>query len=509
MRGKSPEIELSSSERLKRRLLIADLVLLAAGIMIFTAGILFFGVVKFTIALAFLVIVAITFFSPKYGLYILYGAEGLYVLVFYINLMALAPSQIGLDYTISYYVEGSHLFIIPLVILFVSYLMGFLARLWLSGERYIIGAFEGSLLGFMLFCIAWTSLGIANEHYPLTILTDLHVVLMLAFAFFVGHSFKDIKEFKALFNFLIIVSLFHWIFLLGYFIQQRLYSELLFLLDLIRYIQGSSDIYSPYIPVMLAYIAIKERSGLQKIEKLYPLLIFLFIIRTVLCLSRGAMIRAAIGIVAVYFLLPKENRKEYKRILKQQFKYLAIFCILLFIASPNLASVGFKMVATRATETGKAGTITQGSLKYRALETQMVLESIAESPIFGYGPGKQTKKRMFTYTSASEEPYVHNGYLWYMLKFGAIGLCFLLYCLAGYFISVKRVVERAPPEIKAFLIGTFAAIAGIIPIVITNNVIGAVQGNIFVSFAFGVAMFAERTLRQGMRNGANREQSPS
>ena len=85
-----------------------------------------------------------------------------------------------------------------------------------------------------------------------------------------------------------------------------------------------------------------------------------------------------------------------------------------------------------------------------------------------------------------------------MLKFGAFGLLFLGYVLVRYFLSIKKTISNAPTQMKFLLMGTAASMIGILPIVLTNNVIGAVQGNVFVSFIFGLAIFAER---QMMENG--------
>jgi len=120
MRGNSPEIDATSINPLGRKLTIIDWVLLAIGIVIFSGGIMFLGPLKFTAVIFFLLLTVIAFFSPKYGLYVLYGTECIYILVFYINLMAQSPSQIGLDYTISYTIPSSQYFIIPLVVRMLS-----------------------------------------------------------------------------------------------------------------------------------------------------------------------------------------------------------------------------------------------------------------------------------------------------------------------------------------------------------------------------------------------------
>lgn len=473
---------------------MVDWILLAVGSLILAGGMMFLGPVKLAFVVVFLVLVVVAFFSPKYGLYVIFGAETAYVLVIYINLMAIAPSMIGLDYTISFAIDDRGLLVVPLVVLFVSYMLGFLAREWLSTKRYIITKFEGILIAFLLFCVSWTALGIANDHFPLTILNDLHVMLIFTFAIFAARSFKSAVDFRTLFNFLIIFSLLQWIFLVGFFFQQQLYTQLLFFMSLLRFIQGATDIYAPFIPLMLAILAFNYTEKHSKLEKYYPLFIFLFSVRTVLSLSRGAMLQVILAVIVLYFLLPKENRINYLAHIKRQLVYVTIFCALLFVVSPKMAMIGFKMIESRASEGGKSanGSVTQGSMKYRAMETDMVLESVRESPIIGFGPGKQTKKRMFTYVSASEEPYVHNGYLWYVLKFGIVGLIFLFVLLTRYFVSLKTQIRGSPPLLKAMLLGTSAALIGILPIVLTNNVIAAVQGIIFISFIFGILIFAER-----------------
>ena len=93
------------------------------------------------------------------------------------------------------------------------------------------------------------------------------------------------------------------------------------------------------------------------------------------------MLQVIVAIIALYFLLPKENRALYLAQIKRQLVYVTIFCALLFVVSPQMAMIGFKMIASRASEGGKSanGSVTQGSMKYRAMETDMVLESVRES----------------------------------------------------------------------------------------------------------------------------------
>ncbi|MFH1514585.1 MAG: O-antigen ligase family protein [bacterium] len=494
MKGNEPEISSQlPAHVIQRNLKISDWILFAVGVVLLAGGMMFLGPVKLAFVMIFLVLVCIAFFSPKYGLYILFGAETAYVLVIYINLMAIAPSMIGLDYTISYVIDDRGLLVVPLVVLFVSYLMGFLSREWICVKQRPITKFEGVLIAFLLFAVAWVSLAIANENFPLIIVSDLHVVMIFAFGIFAARSFNSALEFRTLFNFLIVISLLQWIFLIGFFFQQHLYTQLLFLMTLLRSIQGSSDIYSPYIPLMLAIISIKYPQKKSGLEKHYPLLIFLFTIRTILSLSRGAMLQVMIGVIVLYFFLPKENRVVYFQQIKKQMVYAVIFCLAMFMVNPNMAKIGFMLVASRTTEGERNvnNSVARGSMKYRALETDMVMENVIESPLFGFGPGKQTKKRMFTYVSAAEEPYVHNGYLWYILKFGILGLLFLFYVMLRYLVSFKERIRGSPPLMKAMLAGTSAAFIGIIPIVLTNSVIAAVQGVIFVGFIFGVLIFSE------------------
>jgi O-antigen ligase len=493
MRGKNPRIEPPNPALvIKRNLALAEWILLITGALIFSAGMLFLGPVKLALALIFIVIVTLTFFSPRYGLYTLYFAEGMYVLVFYINMMALAPQQLGLDYTISYYIEGAELFIAPLMVLYVAFLMGFLARTWISKETFIFTPLERIVTLFLVFCVLWVVIAVVNEHYPLIILTDMHVVLLYMFAIFAARSFNKIEDFRSLFNFFIIISFLHWIFLTAYFFQQRLYTEVMFIMDSVRSIQGSSDLYSPYIPLMLAMISINYPGKKSGLEKYYPLIIFLFSARTILCLSRGAMIQVIVGLIVLYLILPVESRKKFIWHVKRQFLYGFIFVLFLFAVAPSRASLAFKLIIWRTTTGGDTGGMSQGSLKYRALETQIVWENIVESPIIGYGPGKQTYKRMFVYTSAAQEPYVHNGFLWIILKFGFIGLMVYLFVMGRYFVSVRNMIRGSPPLSKAILLGTVASMAGIMVIVIPNNVIAAVQGIQFISFAMGIVIFLER-----------------
>lgn len=115
----------------------------------------------------------------------------------------------------------------------------------------------------------------------------------------------------------------------------------------------------------------------------------------------------------------------------------AIFLLLavLVIAKPTLVEALINRMGNVNNELDRGGT-----LRWRLLENQEAMNSIVARPILGVGIGGNYKKVATPATRfIIEQRYIHNGYLFFPVKFGVIGILFPLMMILLFVIEVLRV----------------------------------------------------------------------
>jgi O-Antigen ligase len=109
---------------------------------------------------------------------------------------------------------------------------------------------------------------------------------------------------------------------------------------------------------------------------------------------------------------------------------------------------------------------------YRLLENRYAVEAAARNPLFGHGIGASYKPRSFGDRSLSTfennpdfgSRFIHNGWLWYLVKAGAVGLvAFLAFLLTPILVTVRG-SRAASKRTTALDIGLAVSIGGLMVI---------------------------------------------
>lgn len=203
-----------------------------------------------------------------------------------------------------------------------------------------------------------------------------------------------------------------------------------------------------------------------KSKKILIALVFsiaLFAIALFATFSRGYWLGAIISISFIFILSPKNKKIKI-------FGYLIIFMIIgIVFVSVFFGQLGefiFKAIGERFTSIGTS--FKDVSLVNRIKESEAVIEQIKSNPIMGYGLG-------YTYWFKSLIPremptwYVHNGYLFVLLKLGLLGIL----CLLGFYSTIlihgiKSIKKLNDDDIKAILIALVACLFAMLPLNITS-----------------------------------------
>jgi O-antigen ligase len=169
---------------------------------------------------------------------------------------------------------------------------------------------------------------------------------------------------------------------------------------------------------------------------------------------RGFWIGTLISLVVLFLLVPRSGRV---RLLWVGFLGAAASGLLVFLVAGDLAESVFRGVAARFTSTGNA--MEDVSIANRIAETETVLRLVPQSPLVGFGYGAFFHHYNIITKSTEVVHYVHNVYVFLLLKVGAVGLFLFL----GYAISLLWEGLRASrrPEESPFtlsMVRTSAAI---------------------------------------------------
>ncbi len=144
---------------------------------------------------------------------------------------------------------------------------------------------------------------------------------------------------------------------------------------------------------------------------------------------RGFWIGTFIGCVVLLFLLPPRGRM---RLLLFGLIGAGGAILLVMAVAGDLADAIFRAVAARLTSSGNA--LEDISIANRLAETRTVLGLVPQSPLVGLGYGAWFHHFNIITRTTEVVHYVHNVYVYLLMKVGAIGLFLFL----GYFASIIR-----------------------------------------------------------------------
>jgi|GEM_PF-3967323 len=454
---------------------------------------------------------AIGFLFPRGGLILVLAGEMALATLTFFTAVNRAPAMRGADGTVGYVLPFEFHAMAGCVALLAMAWTGVGFNLILTGERWHLGSLERSLVAMMTLMAVWCIFSVANGVMFLPLLYDLHIVLLWGSAVLAGRLFKGRADWMAVVWLSAIGGVVHGILLLIDLTGPGVFANPEQLSNVLRAtIGGSPDLAGPFVALLLAIDVMVLEHGSRWRKSIWVVAAILTF-RTFATLSRSAMAHLFVSLIILSSLLSPEQRVAMWQ------RFLAILAIILVglgavvAASPMLGKVALYAIETRLldvtmsreTEMSEFEEYTPGRFNkadgtsdaYRILETEAAVEQLSDDWLVGRGPGATINKRFRGSELVSAEAYLHNGYLWFVLKVGLLGLAFALWTYGVFFwvgIRALRLTTLEPWE-RALTLGYVASVAPLLLIAWTNNIIGAPTGMYFLVPGFAWMCYLERT----------------
>lgn len=224
---------------------------------------------------------------------------------------------------------------------------------------------------------------------------------------------------------------------------------------------------------------------LYKKNYFYLLPLLMSIISVVMSFTRTSILL----LVSMLLLLGIFSKKGILK--KIQF---LIFLALVFI----FLYVGFDAIGLTSAYTERSSGAGSGnmSLGWRQLESFLVLQKSSENNFLGNGFGSTFE--MFLSGSNKEDSlslYVHNLYLWFILKTGILGLLYYIYLIFKYFIIVFKLIGDKQPlfycdtRYKILTLFCLASLSFLVLNDLVNNKFITLSGSVLYGIIFGIISF--------------------
>lgn len=457
-----------------------------------------------------LILCAVAFLFPRTGLLLALGGELVLSTLTMFTSVNRIPTMKSGEGTIGYEIPFEFHVMLGCIVLLAMSWTGTGFSLILSGDRWYLGRLERALVSFLALAAIWCLFSIGHGANPLPMLYDLHVIFFWGSAVLFGRLVSDRRGWLQLIGLSAAGAVVHGLALLVDLTGPGIFNSPEYLTDVIRNaVGGSPDLAGTFVPVLLALdlLVLKRTSRLRALTGTAMLLLTF---RTLATLSRSAIAQLILSLILLYAAM--SLGAERRRLASRLWWLLGILALVLglgMVAVPRLRTAALYVVTERVLDvtagreraaaseeyvTGRFANADGSSDLYRELETETALEQMAGDWLVGRGPGAVINKRFRGHEPASQEAYLHNGYLWYVLKFGLVGLVLLLWTYATFFRVGLRGLrqESLAPWERALTMGYLASVAPLLITAWTNNIIGAPTGLYFLVPGFAWMCALER-----------------
>ncbi len=185
------------------------------------------------------------------------------------------------------------------------------------------------------------------------------------------------------------------------------------------------------IPALLMLV-FKDR--ILKKPVYVKILILIWTFGIIATLMRHLWIALALAALLAYFLLPKEKKVEFRKIIWNYSAILFVILIIVFYCAalgPQSKLSGrtqglLSVVAERTESLGNIGS--DESYYWRTLVWKSAYEKFKSTPLFGIGTGQKVYvENGKIYKDFVEVRNIHNSYLAMLIQFGFLGLAIFIY----------------------------------------------------------------------------------
>jgi O-antigen ligase len=225
--------------------------------------------------------------------------------------------------------------------------------------------------------------------------------------------------------------------------------------------------------ISLTVVLLQTRTPLLDIVSLIQLgVIGLSVILT---FNRSFWIASALALFLVGLLASLRDKLKYAQIVFWTVLIGAVVINLLLALNVVAVIKFFDGAMVRMSSLVNPDTVNESSLQYRVIEDTYAYPQIAAHPYIGLGLGASYRPwdyRLDYGPITSNHTYIHNGYLWTILKTGFIGflflMCFLLLYLKRAFQNWKRIPDL---YLKGIVLSFAVSIVGVLVALFVNPII--------------------------------------
>lgn len=470
--------------------------------------------VKGLVVLGGLISMAIAFFFPKIGIYGLTFLMSIAVSFLIIASVALIPANRGdpsekIGWQILYDIVG----MLAVLGVVLALWLGAFFRRALTGLAWHLTPLEESLAWMAGIATAWIGFSISNEIIFYSVAFDYGLIVYYTTAILVARTLKSESDWLTFFYWLLAGVFLHWLIMLAdlvLIVTGGTLTNPLYITDTIRHtIGGSPDLAGTFVPILVALLVCSPPARAAGRWVLLGL-ILIFTFHNFASLFRSAAAQYVLSLLILAYLLNRSGeRRAMGQVLLRVMGVLVVMLAMLAVAQPTAFKYLQAATLSRIAEVDKNSGSTsqmydpqlssQGEVlsnKHRELETAAAVEDLSDQDwLTGRGPGAFLVKRFWASAPGREELYLHNGFLWYILKFGIVGILLIFWAYYRFFaVAVKAQMGRdLEPWMRALTVGYVAAVIPMVLFAWTNNIIGQPGGLYFLMPAFAWMCFVERT----------------
>lgn len=204
--------------------------------------------------------------------------------------------------------------------------------------------------------------------------------------------------------------------------------------------------------------------------------VFLFALATLFSLGRARLLTFFAGFIFLYFFIPSAKKTKY---IKGIFIIL-VFVIFIIVGFNSLMSVA--SVRERFVSIFNSETYSGESLGWRYSENQDALRALKHNLTFGIGFGRSYRNLSENFFSG-DFSYIHNGYLFYMLKLGLLGTIAFFWMIFSYCRKILKVMDKISDSfLMAFSSASIIALLCLLIVSINQPEISLAPALILIAF---------------------------
>lgn len=210
--------------------------------------------------------------------------------------------------------------------------------------------------------------------------------------------------------------------------------------------------------------------------------------------ARNFWVALLLAIIFVWYLISEQDKVRTAKIAIWSLFVVGIVCVPIAISMGSKAYNLINSSATRFMTIFSPNTLNEESLQYRYIENSYAFSQIASHPLIGSGLGSVYRSCDRRIDSSCDSisvwnflTFIHNSYLWIMLKTGLLGyFCFMILL----FFHIKRGLRNWPkiphPFFKATALSLTVVIVAIIPSALIVPVFNVFHWTPLIALIFGI-----------------------